>query len=378
MSDDSFTEVTSTSWFSRIGQSIMGVLFGLLLIAGAIALLFWNEKRSVDTAKALKEGAGAVVTIDAATIVPANEGKLVHLTGQATTKQTLRDKDFGIAVPALKLKRTVEMYQWREDKSQEKQKELGGGEKTITKYTYKKNWAENLIDASGFKQPDGHANPSVMPLRSQETKAQSALVGGFTLSKSLLDELGGYERLQVQIPANLVGKALVIDNGLFLGQDPANPQIGDLKVSFEVVKPALVSIYAAQKGNSFAPYPTKIGKALERIESGARSAQEMFQGATSENSIMTWILRAVGFVVMFFGFALGFKPISVLLDVLPFLGDVAEWGLGFFAFLLALTVSITVVAIAWIVFRPLLGAGLLVAALALFFGLGRLKKPATA
>jgi hypothetical protein len=33
MSNDSFTEVTSQSWFSRLGNALKGIIFGLILVA---------------------------------------------------------------------------------------------------------------------------------------------------------------------------------------------------------------------------------------------------------------------------------------------------------------------------------------------------------
>ncbi len=58
---DSYTEVTSKGWFSRIGESIKGIVFGVILIPGMVVLLWWNEGRAVTTALSLKEGASAVV-----------------------------------------------------------------------------------------------------------------------------------------------------------------------------------------------------------------------------------------------------------------------------------------------------------------------------
>src|SRR3954454_24242159 len=40
---DTFTETTTKSWGSRIGDSIKGVLFGLVLIVGSGVFLFWHE-----------------------------------------------------------------------------------------------------------------------------------------------------------------------------------------------------------------------------------------------------------------------------------------------------------------------------------------------
>ena len=117
---DSFTETTTQGWFSRIGGSIKGVLFGILLCIIGIPLLFWNEGRAVKRYKTLKEGAGAVVAVSADKVDSANEGKLVHLSGEATTSETLQDEKYGISANALRLRRSVEMYQWKESTSTEK------------------------------------------------------------------------------------------------------------------------------------------------------------------------------------------------------------------------------------------------------------------
>ena len=107
MSNDRFTEVTSNSWFSRIGGAIKGVIVGLVLFVVAFPLLFWNEGRAVTRYKTLKEGGGAVVSVSAESVDAAHAGKLVHVTGKAVTDATLRDPDFGVSAQALKLKRVV-------------------------------------------------------------------------------------------------------------------------------------------------------------------------------------------------------------------------------------------------------------------------------
>src|SRR3954470_13793195 len=94
---DIFTEVTTEGWGSRIGGSLKGFLFGLLLILGSCFGLFWNEGRAVQTERSLTEGAGIVVDIDPARIDPANEGKLVHASGEMKPGGPVADPVFGVA-----------------------------------------------------------------------------------------------------------------------------------------------------------------------------------------------------------------------------------------------------------------------------------------
>ena len=72
-----------------------------------------------------------------------------------------------------------------------------------------------------------------------------------------------------------------------------------------------------------------------------------------------------------------FKPLSVLGDVIPFIGSMIGAGAGLFAFLLSTSLSLLTVSIAWIFYRPLLGVPLLLLSVGagyLLFTRGRKKK----
>jgi hypothetical protein len=60
-----FTESTTQSWFSRIGNAIKGVLVGLVLFVVSFPLLFWNEGRAVQAYMGLAEGKNSVVSVPA-------------------------------------------------------------------------------------------------------------------------------------------------------------------------------------------------------------------------------------------------------------------------------------------------------------------------
>lgn len=135
MAQDRYTEVTKESWFKRFGNAFKGILFGFLLIGISFVLLFWNEGRAVKTMKTLKEGKGIVVPIRADKLDPENNGKLVHVTGKATTEEILEDSVFNVSIRAIKLKRVVQMYQWKEVVTSKTKKKLGGETETVKTYS---------------------------------------------------------------------------------------------------------------------------------------------------------------------------------------------------------------------------------------------------
>jgi len=67
---------------------------------------------------------------------------------------------------------------------------------------------------------------------------------------------------------------------------------------------------------------------------------------------------------MYIGLGMVFKPLSVLADVLPILGDIVGIGTGIVAGLIAFVCAVVTIAIAWITYRPVLGITLLVLAVA--------------
>lgn len=371
MSNDSFTEITSQGWLSRIGGALKGLVIGLILFVVAFPVLFWNEGRAVERFKTLEEGGGSVISVSSAAIDPVNEGKMIHLTGMATSDETLSDEIFGVSAVAIKLKRTVEMYQWTENTNSETKKKLGGGTETVTTYTYSKNWSDKSVNSSSFKKPAEHQNPNQMLYSSKQMTSKNVTLGAFKLSPALIGKLNSYQTLPVNSGDNLAnelkGKAQLINSNFYIGEDSNTPQIGDYRISFQSLSPTDVSVIANQVSNSFEPYRAKAGGTIELLQEGIFSAEAMIQKAQDDNKIMTWILRVVGFVLMFIGLSMFFKPLSVVADVLPILGNIVGIGTGIAAFFITFILSLVTIAIAWIFYRPLLGVLLIGIAVGIFF-----------
>jgi hypothetical protein len=366
---DQFTAVTNISWFTRIKDAFAGLVFGLALFLASFPLLFWNEGRAIKTAKSLTEGASAVVSVGADRVDPANEGKLVHVTGLATTTEALGDGAFGVSATALRLRRKVEMYQWVEKSETKTENQIGGGQVKRTVYSYDKQWGDHSIPSSSFHEP-GHANPAALPYPSQDSDAVKATLGAFALPASLLRQINDFSSLAVtadaaqHLSADLQGKLKPAAGSYYQGVDPAIPQVGDVRVSFMVVGPETVSVVSKQFGSTFEPYATQAGRDLDMMETGAHSAPEMFKTSMEQNQTLSWILRFAGFFAMFIGLALLFQPLVVMADILPFLGWIVGAGRTMLAFTVSAGLSLVTIAVAWIAYRPLIGGGLLVVAVA--------------
>ena len=136
-----FTETTTTSWFSRMKNALVGVLVGLMLVPGSMVLLFWNESRAIRETYRLNEGESNVVEdVPIDSVQPDLEGKLVHVTGMVHALTPVMDPVFGLEQSGIKLKRSVQMYQWKEEEDTKREKQLGGSEKRVTTYSYVKGW----------------------------------------------------------------------------------------------------------------------------------------------------------------------------------------------------------------------------------------------
>ena len=387
---DTFTETTRVSWFSRIKNSVVGVLIGVVLVVLMVIGLFWNEGRAVQTALSLTEGAGAVVSVGADSVDPANDGKLVHVAGPVTTTSRPSDPTFGISAAGIRLVRTVEMYQWMQTSKSETTTKVGGGQETTTTYSYSKEWSDEAHDSGQFKVPDGHANPP-MEIVSQRFQVPDAKLGAFTLSERVLDGISGEKPLPLtieQVPAIDAAyggnkRVSVAENRIYLGFNSTAPAIGDYRISYQLAPLGTASVIGQQRNGGFEPYQTRAGDKLLLVDTGNVAAEQMFADAQSANTVLTWILRVVGLVLLYAGFSLLLSPLGVLADVIPPLGSMMRLGTGVVGFVLAVLVGGATIALAWFWYRPILSLviitlGVGIAFLAVRFGKRRAAPAATA
>ncbi len=372
---DKHTVVTRQTWFSRLGDAFKGILVGLLLALGAVALLWWNEGRAVLTAQGLTEGAGLVVSVPSDQVDAANDGKLVHVSGRALTQSALADPDFPfMTAKALLLQRKVEMYQWREEQQTKEIKETGGSVRKETTYSYSRTWSSTLNNSSRFYDQSGHANPTNLPYASLTLKASDARLGGFRLPPGLL-ALPASEQLPAPDAAPLSGNSKIARGQIYMGNNPDAPAVGDVRIQYLYAPEQDVSVVAQQRGDSFAPFPVSNGRrSIEMLRPGLLDAASMFNAAQSENNMLTWLLRGLGLAGLFAGLYLVLRPLSVLGDVVPLLGGILNAGAVLTALCLSLAGGLLTIALAWLYYRPVLGVALLICAGAALAGLVRLNR----
>lgn len=358
-----------SGYLARLGDSCAGVAFGVLLVLVSFPVLVTNEGRSVRRYRALAEGRKVVVPALAASMDPSNEGRLVHLSGETRAGSAVSDPSFGVGPldGTVKLRRNVEMYQWVENRRTETKHKSDGTKYKETYYEYSRNWKSDVVNSDRFRE-GGHENPGYMPFPDFQSIADPVWLGAYHLPNTMVDMLNWYQDLPVSqlsvknITVSAPGPAQLTHQGLYFGSNPQYPQIGDTRVSFDVVKEGPISVLAKQVGGGLDTYGTKNGGSIFILKQGTISAMVMFDQAVSENKAITWLLRFVGFALMGFGFHLITKPLEVATDIIPIVGCLVERGLDMLAFILAFLLSSIVIAISWLAYRPLICVPVLVVA----------------
>ncbi len=368
-----FSETTTTGYGENIVNSFKGIIFGFFLILGSIVLLSWNENRSINQTLALEEMQSKIITLSDSKYDIKYENKPILVHGEVVPLKPLEDSQFGVKSDGLMLERKVEMYQWKENKHSESKDKLGGGTETVTTYDYVKKWSSNIIDSSSFKYPEGHNNPPMD--YSKKTFTTDANLGDFYLSKNIINHFdnrlsfNGLSTLPDEIDGFKNYKSF-----LYKGANLNYPSVGDIKISYTQIPKGVYSIAGMAQNKEIVPYISSNDRELIFVRTGVATANRIFKEEFDSNSTLTWILRAGGFVVMFFGFMLLVGPLATIANVIPALGSLVEGTTAIVAGILTLLLGSVVIAIAWFASRPMMSIFIIGVGVGLTMILKRLKK----
>ncbi|MGQ4661394.1 TMEM43 family protein [Lysobacter sp. F6437] len=145
--------------------------------------------------------------------------------GEPRSGGELDDAEFGVRTDQFGLDRRVEMYQWRR----------------IGEDTYDRVWKAAWIDSSRFSA--GHENPPRLPLDSHRWWAPRPSLDGRPLDPAVLKALGRWQEFRPgfsRLPGNLAATFQPEGDGLTSSENPLDPKIGDLRISWrELLLPPL-------------------------------------------------------------------------------------------------------------------------------------------
>ncbi len=148
-------------------------------------------------------------------------------------------------------------------------------------------------------------------------------------------------------------------NLLYFGRVPGAPEVGDVRVTFEKVVPAKVTVMAVVDGDSFKPYKAKNGKRFQTLVMGKKSGDEIIDAEKEANNMWLWVFRIIGVVMVISGLKGIFAFIETILKVVPFVANIVGWGVGVVCTVIGVAWSLIIIAIAWLFYRPVLAICLL-------------------
>uniref|UniRef100_A0A8C8Z8N0 Transmembrane protein 43 n=1 Tax=Prolemur simus TaxID=1328070 RepID=A0A8C8Z8N0_PROSS len=332
-------------FLERLSETSGGMFVGLMTFLLSFYIIFTNEGRALKTATSLAEGLSLVVSPDSIhSVAPENEGRLVHIVGALRTSKLLSDPNYGVHLPAVKLRRRVEMYQWVE--------------------TEEHRWlsSSDIVNSKNFDREIGHKNPSAMAVESFTATAPFVQIGRFFLSPGLIDKVDNFKPLSLSRLEDPHVDIVRRGDFFYHSENPKYPEVGDLRVAFSYaglssddpdLGPAhVVTVIARQRGDQLVPYSTKSGDTLLLLHHGDFSAEEVFHRELKSNSVKTWGLRAAGWMAMFMGLNLMTRILYTLVDWFPVFRDLVDIGLKAFAFCVATSLTLLTVAAGWLFYRP--------------------------
>lgn len=385
-----YQEEITTGYGTRVKQSFKKIATGFTLFLSATAMLWWNEGNSVKTADMLVEAQGVCVEMENPNKKDASlEGQLVCGTAMTATTDSLIDKEFGIGVKAISMKRSVEYYQWHETKTEETKEMKDGSEKKTITYDYNKGWSSSPINSDNFKRSSGHTNVVLTYVENADQWAENVSFGAYKLNYGMIHSISSFEPFKLDLSDYLLRQldrstqasyeryyttkeglsgddynfVHVTDNQLYMGLNPSAPMIGDVRVKFEKVAPVHeVTVVAVVDGDSFKPFKAKNGYTLEKLVMGRKDMGQFFEDEQNTNTFNTWAYRILGIMMVIGALKLIFGFVVTLARIVPFLSTILGWGVNIICTVLGLVWSLMVIAVAWLFYRPVIGIMLLAVA----------------
>lgn len=256
--------MSSKQKMKHTGMALGSRLTGAVLLLVGLGLIAWNERRVMDYGAALaRHGGSPVLDLGAEGRPTAGQfGSLTRVSGTPRIMDAPHDAEFNIRADSPVLIRHVEMYQWREI--------------TVGGYThYEVDWVDRPIDATNFAKPAGHVNPGAFPIQGRQFEAGEVKIGNFKLSTPILRAFPGQVDVtpdEKTLPSNFAATFQRVGDALVTSAKPANPRLGDLRITWQAVPLQSMTVLARIEGDTLVPgTPAREGDAGFDVQVGDRS-----------------------------------------------------------------------------------------------------------
>ena len=336
-------KVTTQSYGSKIFNSFAGAIIGIILFLGSFVVLYINEGRENLS----------IIADEAKIVTEANKGDIAYIEGNLDADVYATDA-YLATDNYIFIDRNVEMYAYVETEHNEKHDNVGGSTTTITTYTYNLEWTASPKNSTSF-QGDSNELPvnipsdynnwiSSKPL-STNTKASGLSIGEYNLDDSIF--ISGKTSLALtteNIDLSELKNSTVSRQYIYAGNQEnisaTTPKIGDIRISYSVVKNDVEGIAFGKKdNNSLSSYTTEKGNELYRFFGETTTKDGAVNLLDTEHKTTTWIFRLIGWLLMFIGLLLISGPVSNVLSVIPIFSKFSRLIFGLIALVVSLVFS---------------------------------------
>ena len=294
----------------------VATVVGLFLLSVGVFYLMWNERTHRESEH----------------FISLARLYTVKVYGHLVPGDAVYDPLFGVGGDYLSVHREVQYYQWEETTSLRKE-----DDRSNIAYSYKRAWYGQPIASDGFMNSSDHTNTVRFTLPDTTFYSRGARINDYLVCHAIIDSvphlLQDSVTLDTASDTFLAGIAAVThhdsipwcrdDNCVFFGEDPDNPQVGDVRVVFRLRRSdQWWHVFARAWGEHMnvpdSVYPqvarlNSVGgmpmlKALVPLEEGRRTLlrvnQEPFDGVAvinamhSDNNTLHWLQRFMGWILL--------------------------------------------------------------------------------
>lgn len=271
------------------------LVLGILALAFGLSGLMLNEWRGGRLQRGMESLRSRVIDADPGS-PDLPDGRALRLTGEATAAGVLIDPVLPVRVQALRLDRTVEMYQ---HKVQE-------GPLVDRAMRHERVWSEQLMDSGRFANRSP-LNPNHMPIRSLRQYASNARLGLLALAPDVLDRLPASRSVAPERPGpvTVAGTAFTRAGDGYRTGDPAGqPAIGDMRIRLSAAPMGRITVIGAVRNGRIVPWVLPDGLEILLADEGDRSTVQLMVSAGREALPGVWQARLGGGAVVLLGFLL--------------------------------------------------------------------------